>query len=75
MDQAKIGKFIAERRRKTNLTQLQLAEKGAEQRISKEPAEFRLGSHLFLCHYQEAVGLGFNMAILFQYALGIHKIF
>ena len=27
MDQVKIGKFIAERRRKTNLTQMQLAEK------------------------------------------------
>lgn len=27
MDQAKIGKFIAERRKKVNLTQLQLAEK------------------------------------------------
>ncbi len=34
MDQVKIGKFIAECRRKTNLTQMQLAEKTEHYRQS-----------------------------------------
>ncbi len=33
MDQIKLGKFIAECRKKANLTQMQLAEKSNKQRV------------------------------------------